>query len=339
MSTIKVSVCCLTYNHAKYVRQCLDGFIMQKTNFKFEVLIHDDASTDGTQDIIREYEEKYPDIIKPIYQTENQYSKGKKIIINYIYPIAKGSYIAFCEGDDYWTDEYKLQKQYDIMEKNLDCYLCVHRVRAIDESGLVTKYCIPRDYELDFFKDNKIIKSDSFIDYFCKKNECPFQTTSYFMRMNMIKGILDSPPEFMTVAGVGDVPMLLLSVCYGNIYYIDEIMSNYRTSVPNSWSRRRSDNDEFLKKTIYNSIIYVEKFNEFTNYKYDSSINYYLLKHKYILEILNKNYKAVFNQDYRKVVNDLSFKAKAFHYIRAISPRVVSAFKSITSKIIGKNRK
>ena len=106
-----LSICCVTYNHKKYIRQCLDSFLMQKTNFKFEIIIHDDASTDGTADIIKEYYEKYPDIIKPIFQTENQFSQGKSISKTFIYPRIKGKYVALCEGDDYWTDPYKLQKQ------------------------------------------------------------------------------------------------------------------------------------------------------------------------------------------------------------------------------------
>ena len=121
---ILVSVCCAAYNHSAYIRQCLDGFIMQKTNFRFDVLIHDDASTDGTQDIIREYEMKHPDIIKPIYQTENQYCKGGKISLRFNIPRAKGKYIAFCEGDDYWIDPLKLQKQVYFMEANPICNIC-----------------------------------------------------------------------------------------------------------------------------------------------------------------------------------------------------------------------
>jgi glycosyltransferase involved in cell wall biosynthesis len=113
-----VSICCITYNHEKYIQQCLEGFLIQKTTFLFEILIHDDASTDRTADIIREYETKYPDIIKPIYQTENQYSKGVIVSAVYNWPRAKGKYIALCEGDDYWIDSYKLQKQVDFMEAN-----------------------------------------------------------------------------------------------------------------------------------------------------------------------------------------------------------------------------
>lgn len=122
-----VSVCCLTYNHSQYIRQCLDGFVMQKTTFPVEVLIHDDASTDGTQDIIREYECKYPDLIKPIYQTENQYSKGVKVSLVYNYSRVRGKYVALCEGDDYWTDPYKLQKQVDFLESHPDYVMCSHR--------------------------------------------------------------------------------------------------------------------------------------------------------------------------------------------------------------------
>lgn len=124
-----ISICCLTYNHALYIGQCLDGFIMQKTDFPIEVLIHDDASTDGTQDIIREYQRKYPDIIKPVYQSENQYLKGVKISLVYNYPRAKGKYIAFCEGDDYWTDPYKLQKQIAFLECHPEYTMCSHQYK------------------------------------------------------------------------------------------------------------------------------------------------------------------------------------------------------------------
>lgn len=122
-----VIVKCKVYNHGPYLRQCLDGFVMQQTNFPFEVIVHDDASTDASAAIIREYAEKYPDIIKPIYETENQYSKGaasvagKKIdaAINHGF-----KYCAICEGDDYWTDPLKLQKQVDFLESHPDFVMC-----------------------------------------------------------------------------------------------------------------------------------------------------------------------------------------------------------------------
>lgn len=111
-----VSICCLAYNHGPYIRQCIEGFLMQKTTFPIEILIHDDASTDNTAEIIREYEAKFPIIIKPIYQIENQYSKGVGVSRVFQFPRAKGKYIALCEGDDYWIDPLKLQKQIEFLE-------------------------------------------------------------------------------------------------------------------------------------------------------------------------------------------------------------------------------
>ncbi|GHV23843.1 hypothetical protein AGMMS49959_18350 [Planctomycetales bacterium] len=136
MNTPLVSIICPTYNHAKFIRQCLDGFVMQKTNFPVEVLIHDDASTDGTADIIREYEQKYPDLIKPIYQTENQWSKNRlnvsKICCE-MYCNSQSKYIASCEGDDYWTDPSKLQKQIDFLENNDNYSICFCSARVLWE--------------------------------------------------------------------------------------------------------------------------------------------------------------------------------------------------------------
>lgn len=115
---LKVTIRCLAYNHELYIRQCLDGFLMQKTNFRFEAIVHDDASTDGTAAIIREYAKKYPDIIKPIFETENQYSKRDGSIRRIMNEHTYGKYVAYCEGDDYWIDPLKLQKQVDFLEEN-----------------------------------------------------------------------------------------------------------------------------------------------------------------------------------------------------------------------------
>ena len=126
-----VSVHCTTYNHEPYIAQALDGFLMQKTNFPFEVIVHDDASTDRTAEIIREYEARFPKIIKPIYETENQYSKRDGSLGRIMDAACKGKYIAFCEGDDYWTDENKLQMQVDFLEGNQEYGLCYTRARQL----------------------------------------------------------------------------------------------------------------------------------------------------------------------------------------------------------------
>lgn len=136
---ILVTVICFVYNHETYLRDCLDGFVMQKTNFRFVVIVHDDCSTDNSANIISEYENKCPDIIKPIYAAENQYSKlGGNLcsIMNSDADETGAKYIALCEGDDYWTDPYKLQKQVDFMETHEDYSMCFHKVEVIGDEDL-----------------------------------------------------------------------------------------------------------------------------------------------------------------------------------------------------------
>lgn len=131
-----VSICCITYNHAPFIRQCLDGFLMQETSFDIEILIHDDCSTDGTTEIIKEYAEKYPDKVFPLYETENQFKKlGTAQIDLFNYDRAQGKYIAYCEGDDYWTDPLKLQKQVNFMEVHSEYSVCFHRYIEIDKDN------------------------------------------------------------------------------------------------------------------------------------------------------------------------------------------------------------
>lgn len=145
---LMVTIQCITYNHEPYIRQCLEGFVMQKANFRFEAIVHDDASTDGTVAIIREYAEKYPDIIKPIYETENQYSKrGFNGVFKIINKHTHGKYVALCEGDDYWIDPLKLQKQVDFLEGNPECSMCCggfvrREKRKADVPVIENKNCV-----------------------------------------------------------------------------------------------------------------------------------------------------------------------------------------------------
>lgn len=159
-----LSISCITYNHALYIRNALDGFLMQKTSFAFEILIHDDASTDGTTEIIKEYEKEYPKIIKPIFEIENQWIKGRRGSEVFNYPRAQGKYIALCEGDDYWTDPYKLQKQVDFLEQNPQFCFCCHRYKVynslkmnFDEKLHPLKY-----YSNEYFDNSVVINFDSY---------------------------------------------------------------------------------------------------------------------------------------------------------------------------------
>ena len=184
-----VSISCITYNHSRFIKQCLDGFLMQQTDFDFEVLIHDDASTDGTQEIIKAYQENYPEIIKPILQSENQYSKGVRgINSTFNYSRAQGKYIALCEGDDYWTDPLKLQKQVDFLEANKEYSLCYHRVNLeingivdTDENDITEKRYknIPDKTKIgidDLLKQGNFIHTPSVMFKKTDLKEIPFET-------------------------------------------------------------------------------------------------------------------------------------------------------------------
>ena len=147
-----VSIRCTVYNHEPFLRQCLDGFVMQQTTFPFEAIVHDDASTDGSAAIIREYAEKYPDIIKPIYETENQYSKHDgslaRIMDAAVHPNSK--YIATCEGDDYWTDPNKLQLQVDFLESHPDFFLSSHNFSVYHENSKTIEHGRERFVNLSY---------------------------------------------------------------------------------------------------------------------------------------------------------------------------------------------
>ena len=132
-----VAIHCFVYNHEPYLRDCFEGFVMQQTDFPFVAIVHDDASTDGSAAIIREYEEKYPHIFKPIYETENQWQKhdgSLDRIMNEAIDATGAKYVAMCEGDDYWTDPLKLQKQVDFMEANPEYVLCCHRYKIYNQN-------------------------------------------------------------------------------------------------------------------------------------------------------------------------------------------------------------
>lgn len=279
---VKVSVICTAYNHAKYIRKCLDGFVMQKTNFKYEVIIHDDASTDNTAEIIKEYELKYPDIIKPIYQTENQYSKGVKFISKVMLPQAKGKYIAFCEGDDYWCDENKLQMQYDILEANPDCKMCIHKVGSCRENGDLFNVFKP-----DFDMEDGKMSSRKYIEIGMN-----YQLSGLMLDGASYKEYAVNPPEFKKVIkSVGDVPLMLYFGQLAPVYYINRVMSIHRSESIGSWSQRQRQNkDGCVAKFWLEQKKMMEEFNKYTNYIYNDLYEYRikLITVRYLLEIGDK---------------------------------------------------
>lgn len=161
---ILVSICCITHNHEKYIRNAIEGFLIQETEFPIEIIIHDDASSDRTPEIIREYKNKNHSLFRIILQDENQWSKGEgSIYSRFVFPKARGKYIALCEGDDYWTDPLKLQKQIDFLESNLDYSVSSHEIEFKYDGVKPEKYqygnpIVDADFE-------QILMSDLFIAF------------------------------------------------------------------------------------------------------------------------------------------------------------------------------
>ena len=135
MTDCQVSVICITYNQKNYIRDALDSMINQKIGVPFEIIVHDDASTDGTRDIVKEYQERYPKIIRALYEEENLFSKGIDFFRDIVVDIARGKYIAICEGDDYWTSDDKIRMQWEMLEEHPECDMCACRAKMMSSDG------------------------------------------------------------------------------------------------------------------------------------------------------------------------------------------------------------
>ena len=263
---LMVSISCLTYNQEPYIRQCLEGFVMQKTNFRFEAIVHDDASTDGTAAIIREYAEKYPDIIKPIYETENQYSKHDGSLQRIMKANLQGKYVAICEGDDYWIDPYKLQRQVDFMESHPDYTMCFHNAVVFSDTDETAPYVF------NDLRKNKDITIDDILERWI------VPTASIFYRREA--------REFYSWSHLvysGDMLLALQCCSKGKVYFMSQIMSFYRhnTSKGFSLSSQLKNSQNFI---LDHQIRLYSLFDKETKGRYSKS-----LKDK--IKRINLNYK------------------------------------------------
>lgn len=230
---VMVSIRCTVYNHGKYLRQTLDGFVNQKTNFKFEAIVHDDASTDNSADIILEYANKYPEIIKPLLECKNQFSRGKGYVSKAINPMLRGKYIAICEGDDYWTDPNKLQKQVDFMESHPDFTFCFHNAILHFENGSQP------DKPFTNLETREYSEKELIDDW--KAPTAAFLFPSKILNSPIYQQVLASKKLI-----VGDNPLMRTCMHYGRAYAFAEPMSVYRIQ-PTGATQHLNDLDNVLK--------------------------------------------------------------------------------------------
>ena len=293
---ILVAIQCFVYNHEPYLRDCLEGFVMQKTNFRFVAVVHDDASTDKSADIIREYEAKYPDIIIPIYETENQYSKHNGSItriMNEAIDATGAKYIAMCEGDDYWTDPYKLQKQVDFLESHPDFVACFHNARVFN---------------------------GQYYRLFNSVNENHFPTTDDLILRRwfiatptlMYRNIIKLYPKWAHEVVNGDYLLELLLAREGKFYYMDDAMSVYRQEGQGLSCKLNAHKLDLYDKLIFllssmkemYPVQYADTFDQsITNYqqmKADYQKEIFYAKHPLLRAFRMKTYKRAIKQWLRR---------------------------------------
>ena len=308
MNEIQVSIICNTYNQKDYIKGALDSFIMQKTNFAFEILVHDDASTDGTADIVREYEKKYPDLIKPIYQMENQYSQGVRITLTFQAPRAKGKYIAFCEGDDYWTDPLKLQKQYVTMEEHPEVDMCAHKTLCLDaRTNKVVGYSAPVNETTTLAVERVIFGGGMYI-----------ATNSLFYR----KELYDNIPPFRKLYSL-DYTLQIHGALRGGMLYLNDCMSVYRVQAKGSWTNH-------MRLNVGAHIAHYNKVQEMliqlnidTKNQYINIIKKTINNYKYSALAIENQYKKLLTKEYKEVYQQLSFKDRIKVRIKAYFPFLV----------------
>ncbi len=246
MNSIKVSVIVITYNHEKYILEALNGIAKQKVFFDYEVIIHDDASTDDTQALIKQFVSEHPEMkFKLILQTENQYSKKIKFTNKYIYPLVEGEYMIVCEGDDYWIDPDKLQKQADIMDSHPECVATGHNCLVVDENG--------KGYEKNPYRIYGPFKTHIFCLDELAFGSYPGQTATLLIRANPYLQTLEKHVDaFHAIRANGDKKKITELLLNGSIYYLEDFMSAYRVVLTggDSWS-----NNNYKKNRLYQSYV------------------------------------------------------------------------------------
>lgn len=285
-----ISIACITYNHEKYIRRCIEGFLNQKTSFEIEIIIHDDASTDNTANIVKEYADKYPNLILTILQTENKFSEGIKIWPTFVYPRARGKYIAFCEGDDYWTDPLKLQKQSDFLEANPEYSLCSHETfyTYIDDPDGLRKFAaiMYHNYKLDGFKRVKELvmlfltnrtefwkrrRKHSGInrykdaDFNIALNTAISDRYIPTMSIVALREAMTSIPNNMLKLGAGHRLVILWSAIHGKLHHMKDVMGFKNTQESSITVTKVTDVGVSVEDKKRETIELLESFKKFTN--------------------------------------------------------------------------
>lgn len=283
-----VSISCMVFNHVDYVESAIIGFLSQETKYAFEILIHDDASTDGTQEVIRAYQNEYPNIIKPVYQIENRYSQGFSVGRENI-GRSKAKYIASCEGDDYWTSPVKLELQVDYLERNPEINLCFTPSRYFD-------YELNKEGVLGYYGDHEIVIPPKKV---IALGGGVMASATRVFRKEAVSNI----PALTHPSPVGDYSSQIFLSLPNGAGYIPHESAMYRLATPGSWSHRnRSSTISYMKDDLIKRFLFLDGVNEFCKYEFDDAIT--LAKFRAVSKVLQRLVLEKNYLDYRALVND-----------------------------------
>ena len=299
---VKVSIICITYNHESFIEDALKGFLMQDTDFEYEILINDDASKDRTPNILREYEKRYPKIFKILYQKENLYSKGISPS-SILYEMAQGDYLALCEGDDYWIDKFKLQKQIDFLEKNKDYIGTGHNVYVVNKH----KEKFKKFQEIwPIYQAHTLTKYEELEEHKICAQTASLVIRNFWKNLNIKKKNIYSSKKIN-----GDTKLTLYMIHMGKIFYFSDIMSCYRlTFDTDSWTSLNKNNYSIKREYEYRneSIAFVKDLlNQELRYRED--VFYFNILKKFI-RLTNFenfiNFIFILKKDEKKIKNIIS---------------------------------
>ena len=265
-----VSVFCSVYNHKKFIAQCLDSLVNQKTTFHYEIVVKDDASTDGTSDIIRAYHEKYPDKIIPLILETNHLQHGLgHVAFQRAFSLMRGKYIAMCEGDDFWTDENKLQKQVELMESHPDYALCGHAAYYADENGNL----IQGD-SFRYRKSSGELTTEEVISSWA------MATCSLLYRKSCRTDVIF---PFQGSCINSDYALMVYMALKGKVYYLDELMSAYRVACSGSITQKINKDNEYHRRKTLEYTAMLDRIDEYSGHRYSDLIR--LRKRKTLFEL------------------------------------------------------
>lgn len=325
MGDILVTIFCTTFNHQKYIARTLSSFLNQKVNFEYEILVHDDASMDGTQDVIRSFLDKYPQKINAILQVENQWKKGINFMRDIAMPYAKGKYIAVCEGDDYWLDEYKLQKQVDYMESHPGCTFCFTNALIENVQNGKRRVFIPYSP-----KDKDYINSSGDYDLtsIAKLSFIP-NCTFLFPKSNLYK----VPESFFDKYYCGDRRSTLYFTSLGYAHFINDNSGCYNYGVEGSAMTRYKTKKQLAMEELTFARLY-QNIDEFTEHKYSKEMENYIVYYLSEVYYLQGNNQLLTESDFKYIEGKLSLTVRIKRIIfSVVSDKMFNKIRSAKRKL------